>query len=498
MPIISDKELPPDKLALWKKALSAVELRNYGYAISLIGNVVKEQPAFLDGRRMLRKAEIAATKGKKSFLSGLSTASMKGGGMIKKDPLAAMELAEKNLESDPFNAPANHLLKDAAKAANFPEIAAFALETLVMASPDDTKVMHELAEHYGAMGEAGKAVDVYTRISQINPSDLIALKRGKDASAQDSMKSGGWDKAQSYRDLIKDKDQAVSLEQKGRLVMSVEMIDNQLAEVTPQWEEDQSHVDLSRRVAKLWEDRAEQKQDVESFDGALWFYTHLNVLLSNADPAVARKVSDLQLKRNDLQIRTLDAEIPPLEAEIKTLEDWFASGGDQHEEAANYRDHLAQLKSAVEERKAAQEDARKQRAATLIDESKRRVERNPTDLALRFELGERLLDAGQFNDAIPELQRARQNPNVRLKAISLLGRCFVQKGMNDMAANQFQTAVSEMSAMDNVKKDTLYELGLVYQIMGKKEDYLKCMKDIMEVDYGYKDVAKRVEATYGE
>ena len=40
MPIISDKELPPDKLALWKKALSAVELRNYGYAISLIGNVV--------------------------------------------------------------------------------------------------------------------------------------------------------------------------------------------------------------------------------------------------------------------------------------------------------------------------------------------------------------------------------------------------------------------------------------------------------------------------
>jgi hypothetical protein len=70
--------------------------------------------------------------------------------------------------------------------------------------------------------------------------------------------------------------------------------------------------------------------------------------------------------------------------------------------------------------------------------------------------------------------------------------------MLDMAASQFQTAASEMSAMDAVKKDTLYELGLVYQQMDRKEEYLKCMKDIMEVDYNFKDVAKRVEATYGD
>ena len=109
-----------------------------------------------------------------------------------------------------------------------------------------------------------------------------------------------------------------------------------------------------------------------------------------------------------------------------------------------------------------------------------------------------LLNLGEFNEAIPELQRARQNPNSRLKAMSLLGRCFVQKGMLDMAATQFKSAASEMIAMDVVKKDTLYDLGLVYETMGKKEEYLQCMKDIMETDYGYKDVAKRVEASYGQ
>ena len=124
------------------------------------------------------------------------------------------------------------------------------------------------------------------------------------------------------------------------------------------------------------------------------------------------------------------------------------------------------------------------------------MERNPTDLGLRFQLGERLLDAGNFNDAIPELQRARQNPNVRLRAMSLLGRCFVQKGMLDMAANQFETAASEMTAMDNYKKETLYDLALLYEKMGQRDKYIKCIKDIAEVDYTYRDSAERIERFY--
>jgi tetratricopeptide (TPR) repeat protein len=469
MPIITDKELSAEKRALWLKALSAVELRNYGYAISLISNVIKEFPGFLEARKVLRRAAIAATKGRKSFLSGLSTASLKGGGMIKKDPLAAMELAEKTLESDPYNTQANHLLKDAAKAAEYPEIAAFALETIVEANPKDTKLMHELAEHYIATGHADKAVEVYNRINSINPQDLVALKRSKDASAQASMNKGGWEKAQSYRDLIKDKDQAKSLEEKGRVMRDVDMIENQLAELQPQWDQDQSNVDLTKKIVKLWDERFEQKQDAESLDGAIWYHNYLNDLLKGSDPGVTRKLSDFNLKKTQM--------------EIKQYEDWLASeGAEEHPDVQQYRDHLEILKQ--------------QQAATMIDEARHRVERNPTDLQLRFELGERLLAAGNFNDAVPELQKARQNPNTRLRAMNLLGRCFVLKGMADMAANQFIAAASEMTAMDAVKKDTLYELAMVYEKMGKREEYLKCLKDIIEVDYGYRDAARRVEQSY--
>ncbi|MGB8166497.1 MAG: hypothetical protein WCF18_03330, partial [Chthoniobacteraceae bacterium] len=159
MAIQTEKDLSENARALWLKGRSAIELRNYGYAISLMQAVLKEAPGFLDARKQLRAVEIAATKGKKSFLSGLSTSSLKGGSVMKKDPLAAMELAEKTLESDPTNAQANHLLKDAAKAAGYPEVAAFALETIIQANPNDTKVMHELGEHYLSMGSADKAVE---------------------------------------------------------------------------------------------------------------------------------------------------------------------------------------------------------------------------------------------------------------------------------------------------------------------------------------------------
>jgi len=50
--------------------------------------------------------------------------------------------------------------------------------------------------------------------------------------------------------------------------------------------------------------------------------------------------------------------------------------------------------------------------------------------------------------------------------------------------------------MDAVKKDLLYVLGTVYETMGDKEKSIDCFKQIYEVDYGYNDVATRVESSY--
>jgi tetratricopeptide (TPR) repeat protein len=472
MAICSEKELPDKARALWIKAKSAAELKNYGYAISLLQNVLKEAPGFLDGRKMLRSAAIAKNDGKKgssSFFGSLSSVSLSGGGSVKKDPLAAMENSERILEADPFNAAANNRLKDAAMAAGFPEIAVFALETLVKGNPKDTKVLHELGELYFSSEKPDLALEVFNKISEVNPSDLTALKRAKDTAAMLTMKQGGWETAKSYRDLIKDKDEAKSLEQKGRTFKDLATIDAQLGELGQQYETQPQNVEVVRQIAQLMELRLEQTGAAEDLAGAVQWFGYCNQLMGASDPALTRKHSDLLMRQ--------------LDHSIKALEDWFASGGDAHPEAATYREQLATLKT--------------ERDAAQISEARKRVDRNPTDLQLRFELGERMMGAGQFTEAIPELQRARQNPNVRLRAVSLLGRCYEEKGMNDLAVQQYKAAVAEMVTMDGAKKETLYRLALLHERLGNRVEYLDCLKDVYESDYGYMDVATRVESSYG-
>jgi hypothetical protein len=68
--------------------------------------------------------------------------------------------------------------------------------------------------------------------------------------------------------------------------------------------------------------------------------------------------------------------------------------------------------------------------------------------------------------------------------------------MIDLAITQLQEAEKELSGMDEVKKEVVYERALLHQRREETEQYLDALKQIYEVDYGYRDVATRVESSY--
>jgi tetratricopeptide (TPR) repeat protein len=464
MAVKSEKELSDDQHAHWLKAVAAIELRNFGYAISLLQGILKQEPQFLTGRQLLRRTEVTRFKAAKKRFFNVSTASvsiMKAQREIKKDPKRAVELIEKILEDEPYNKQANLTLKEAAAAAGWLETAVFALQTFLEENPRDTKVMHELARLYHDLGDSEREVEVYNRISAIDPADAAAVRLGKDASARGSMKSGGWGSAESYRDLIKDKEAAVSLEQQSRMQVPDELLSQQIAESYAMHEVEPQNVDVARRLGSL----SEQKDDLEA---AIAWYRYASDLMHGSDPGLVRKISDLGVKQTEREITALEEAV-----------------------ANNAGDNMA-----LAEKQAALAAAKKRRAEMLIDEARKRVERNPTDLQFRFELGENLMNAGHFREALPELQRARQNPNARLRAMNALGRCYRELSMFDLAAKQLEEAAREIGTMDATKKEIVYNLGLVYEQMGDHKKSLGCMKQIYEADYGYKDVATRVESSY--
>ena len=464
MAVKTEKELSETQRSHWLKAVAAIELRNFGYAISLLQGILKQEPEFLTGRQLLRRTEATKSKTTKRTLFNISTAPlavMKAQREVKKDPKRAIEMIEKVLAEEPYHRQANLLLKDAAVTAGWPEIGVFALRTLLERNPRDVKVLRDLGRFYHDLGKSDEEVEVYNRISQIDPLDAEALRLGKDAAARASMTAGGWTQAESYRDLIKDKEAAVSLEQQGRMKLSGEALEQQIAETYARHQTEPRNVDLARNLGAL----NEQTNNVQA---AIEWYQYAANLTKNTDAGLLRKVSDLTMKES--------------EREIAEHERFLAGASPADKVFAKRTKEL--------------EAAKKKRAEILIEGARKRVERNPTDLQLRFELGEQLTNAGHFREALPELQRARQNPNARLKAMNLLGRAYHELGMLDLAARQLEAAAGEIATMDAMKKEIVYNLGLVYEKVSDREKALACMKQIYEADYGFKDVAERVESSY--
>lgn len=458
MPEITEKDLTQNHKALWLKALAAIQTQNLPYAISILQAILKDVPEFLDGRKVLRKVEIQHTGGpkKKGGLFGGGFGGMKLQGQAKKDPAGTIPLIEKELEKDPFNEAANDLLFECFMKLEMPDSAAFALETVRKGSPDSPKLLHKLAQHYLVRDLPQLASEVYTDIIKIAPTDSEAIKGAKDSAARASMQKQKWDENADMRSLMRDQAQFEEMEKASRTGLTRDQLEERRDKIILKYNEDNNNLGTVKELAHVYE-------QLEDWANAQTFYSWAHTL-SNGDVALQNKASQMADRANEANLKALEA-------------------------AAAADPNNADLQAQLNERKAV-------RLAEQVEESKRRVEQNPTDPQLRYDLGSALYNAGDYSGAIPHLQQATRNPHIRTKVLLLLGRTFKAKGMFDLSIKQLSDALADLHAMDNTKKEVLYEKGVIHAEMGDKEAALEAFKQIYEVDYGYRDVANRVESSY--
>jgi tetratricopeptide (TPR) repeat protein len=263
-----------------------------------------------------------------------------------------------------------------------------------------------------------------------------------------------------FKGAVKDAKEQRFLELRAKQTLSPDEANEYMGMLSAKYDENRPDLNTVKEFGSVYE-------KLENWSEALAWYTYAQSL-NPADTAMTRKLELLQEKVNDVY--------------VKSLEDAIANNPDDPD---------------IEQRKADLADVKKQRGQRNVEEAKQRVDRNPTDKAYRFDLGQAYFNCEMFGEAIPELQQARQNPNLRLRALHMLGLCFGAKNMNDLAISALGDAVKEMPVMDNSKKDMVYDLAMMYFKVGKTPEYLEHLKEIYNHDYGYKDVAKRVEASYG-
>ena len=479
----TEKDLSSAQRNSYLKSLSALQLGDHDLVVSLMGQMVAEEPEFLAGRKLLREAEVLRVRSGKSSFRGTSgsRASLDKSkarlAIEKGDFLEAIREAEKALETDPIGVQPNKDLHEAAemlaknerekiksdpaatkaveaardKMCSYEAIARFALETIALDDRDKTKqakARYDLGRYLMSIEEFGEAGMVYEEILRTNPSDCEARDRAKEAARQRSLQ------CQEPRPYVwidpfplPRKDRTMPEES-----AEVPRDDRMVREETV--EELARRVYLSHEAGKPDQESARKLADLyfirEDYDNALEYYRYLSALAHDTDPGLLRKISDVEVRRLDQHITNKERELTAL-------------AGDDPAAAA--------IRAEIDE-------LRRGKAEQMLGEARKRVERNPADLQCRFELGEQLVLAGHYKDAIPELQKARSNPNSRTRALYLLGKCYTERNMLDLAAKTLIDAASEIPGMDGIKRDILYNLGQVYERLGDKEKSLDCLKQI--------------------
>jgi tetratricopeptide (TPR) repeat protein len=462
MPEKNLNEIVRDARSLFTRGMEALAHDNLDYAITLLNQALETEPGFFDCRKSLRDAQFrkAGAGGRGIFKkmwsgAGNSPQVAKAKMALGKNPAEAMAIAEQILNADPNSSAAHRIIVDAGTALELPRTVAMSYETLAKNSPKDKALAIEFAHAVSAIGEGSRAEKILMDLMRELPGDGDLRTALKDLSARKTMDEGGYAALAggggSYRDILKDKKEATSLEQEKRVQRSEDVTERLMGEYETRLETEPTNNKLLRSLAELY---TQKKQ----FDRALELYERVKQSDMGNDPSLDQSIAATVVKRFDFQLEQLN----PFEPE-----------------------NAAQL-----------EKIKAEKLAYQVGECQKRVEKYPTDLAIRYEMGVLYFQIGKIGEAIQEFQKAQGNPYKRLAAMSHLAQCFAKRKMFDLAARTLQNAIKEKPSFDDEKKDLIYNLGSVFESMGKKEEAIEQFKQIYEMDAGYKDVSAKVDAFY--
>ncbi len=455
----SVNELPRAVRDQFEKGVAALERGNLDDAIEQLLGVVKAEPGFLAGRDALRKiGHKKSGQGgglfKKLVTSASSSPALAKAKLITDNqPLEAMFVAEQVLANDPKSRLAHDIFVKAALIVGFPRSALLSLEALRQETPADKEVSIRLSETYAAIGQHDKAEGVFAALMRHHPNDPHLNEMAKNISASRTLSEGGYqhlaDGTGSFRQALKNKDEATRLEQESRITKDAAQARNLIEQYVTHLATDPGNVKLLRNIAELHT----QQRD---FYSAIHYYNLIEQTSGMLDATLEQARNEVVVKRFNQVIEQLDA----------TQE--------------NYEQQKAELTT--------------QRDAFILDDCRARAEKYPTDKSIRFELGMIYFGLGRLTEALPEFQQAENHAHKRVQAMLYSARCLAARNMNDMAARKLQTALKEKSVFDDERKELLYTLGCVMEKSGKQDDAMHQFEQIFEVDMKFRDVGARVDA----
>lgn len=445
----------------WRRGTEAMQKENWDYAIQMFSQCVRFEPQKLLFRQTLRGTEKKKYGGNKSGakMGGMKLMGPRGRikkGKLKKDWNLVDEACEEGLTINPWDAQMNADLGTACKNLGYMENAAFSYECAIEGDPTNKEFLTELAELYEKRGDYKLAVTIWERICKVDPEDGNARSRANQAATKHIIDRGGYEGAEDTKGAMAAHEVAkrLNIQKEGQVDGPGQSEEADLQRALRKEPDNKDHYirlgEFYRRNGKLDEAGSMFEKAVE---------------LSGGDANIREQVEDVDLDKMKKNIEIAKSRASDEEGaqQVKELE----------------REYLLRE----------------------IEMLRGRVDRYPADLKLKMRLAEGFMKIAKFNEAIPLLQQASQDSRIEPKALTLLGKCFMQEKKYPLARRQFEKAIPKLNAQDHRDSflEVHYWLGRLCEGSGDMEGAEDHYGEILAVDWEYRkgEVRKRLEKLQG-
>lgn len=479
----------PKLLAYFEKGMKAMNANDHEGAAEWFAAIVDFAPTDKEALTLYEKCRmIHAQKGLtflKRLLYSLSGNFLYSLGM-KKQAVYYLGVLSMDKPHDPQLAAryGNSLLASSQSA-----LASLAFRRALQFRPNDKAILKAAGPAFEAIEDAPAAIDVYHRLSRLEPLKGEWSVKVKNLSATHYGESGG---------ITNLKDRRADEEKKAIQQQTVEGKEERIRELLDQYNSDrEANKGVLCEIGRLL-------VQIEKYDQALAIWGRVVESL---------KPSDSEEDKPDLEDHQVEEALHMM-ALCHEKRDRFDKAEEGYEALlkkfptdTRYCDCLyAVRQKMLENRIAADPDN-----SELIEESKRLqkeylenkarilsglVEKRAGDPDLLLAYGKVLAEKGDLDEAIPVIQKASQNPARAFPALRQLGWLFIEKGQIPLAIDTFKRALEKAPPSRTPTgdvKDIWYGLGESYFRQGDHVNAREWWKNIYECDIEFRDIRERYE-----
>lgn len=454
--------------SFFQKAIQAIDKNNADYAVSLLQGIVLKEPGFLAARDKLRVAE-QIQQANSGFLKK-TVDSLKAKKIVKTGQLDflrgkyndSMLKAEEALTFDVKDWGALKLLGESGEALSALFIAVEAYELAIGFYPKNTEVIIKLADLYRKLGRGKDELKLRQRLVDIAPNNLEYKQELRSAGAMATMEKDGDEKVGSFRDKLKDSKEATLLEQSEKQIHNVDDVKDLLISLKEKLQTDPNSIQIIKDLAWAY-------YKGNSPDDAIKYFRMLEEKQDHFDPMANKALESAILSINKSKIESLSVECASAQSQEKKNE------------------LLAEI-----------ENIKNSDSALKKEYALKRVSVYPNDLQLKYELALIYWELGEYDNAIEQFQSAQKHPKFNFSANVYLGRCFFEKGHNELAIDQLSKVLKMENYTDKELLDAVYYLGLAFEKSNDTANAKECFKKVYSVSSKYKDIAEKIQRYYSQ